>query len=189
MTDQGAILTAVARLVAEATTFEAVVSGLADILRPEIPFERMHVLRLDRADFVTLYTAIAVGRLEVATHRITGPLGDDSTAGLKKGAASLLICSMRQGTRVPGALWFTSSHPGAFTATHQVLIDAAADLLTLAVHHEALRSTEALRRERIESLDRLLQTMAESLDIRMVFNEVSEVVRGGLPHDSMAMTS
>jgi transcriptional regulator with GAF, ATPase, and Fis domain len=31
--------------------------------------------------------------------------------------------------------------------------------------------------------------MAESLDIRNVFSDVSEVVRGGLPHDVLAMTS
>src|SRR5690606_34965548 len=49
--------------------------------------------------------------------------------------------------------------------------------------------TERLRRERLESLERLLHTMAESLDIRQVFAEVSDVVRGGLPHDVLAMTS
>jgi transcriptional regulator with GAF, ATPase, and Fis domain len=189
MTDHGAVLTAVARLVAEATSFEGVVSGLADILRTEIPFERMHVLRLDRANSVMLYTASAAGGLEVAGYRIADPTRDESAADLKKDAASLLICPMRQGPRVPGALWFTSSRPDAFTDAHQSLLDAVADLLALAVHHEALRSTEAVRRERIESLDRLLQTMAESLDIRMVFDDVSEVVRGGLPHDALAMTS
>jgi Nif-specific regulatory protein len=189
MIDHGAVLTAVARLVAEATSFDGVVSGLADILRDEIPFERMHVLRLDRADSVVLYTALANGGLEVAGYRIAALGHDDSTADLKKDAASLLICPMRQGTRVPGALWFTSSLPDAFTDAHRELLDAVADLLALAVHHEALRSTESDRRERIESLERLLQTMAESLDIRMVFNDVSEVVRGGLPHDALALTS
>jgi len=189
MTDHGAVLTAVARLVAEATSFEGVVSGLADILRAEIPFERMHVLRLDRANSVILYTALATGGLEVAGYRTADPGHDETAADLKKDAASLLICPMRQGARVPGALWFTSSRSEVFTNGHQSLLDAVADLLALAVHHEALRSTEAVRRERIESLERLLQTMAESLDIRMVFDQVSEVVRGGLPHDALAMTA
>ncbi|MGH9350348.1 MAG: sigma 54-interacting transcriptional regulator [Vicinamibacterales bacterium] len=189
MVAQGAVLTAVARLVSEATSFEGVVAGLASVLRPEIPFEVMHVLRLDRADSVVLYTARPGGGVEVARHRIADPKGDDGTADLKKDAASLLICPMRQGTRVPGALWFTSSRPDMFSPEHQTLLDAVADLLALAVHHEGLRSTEAVRRERIDSLDRLLQTMAESLDIRMVFSEVFEVVRGGLPHDVLALTS
>ena len=79
--------------------------------------------------------------------------------------------------------------PDAFTTDHHALVETVADLVAIAVHHEALRSTEVMRRERIESLDRLLQTMAESLDIRMVFTDVSAVVRGGLPHDVLALTS
>jgi transcriptional regulator with GAF, ATPase, and Fis domain len=188
--DPGAVLTAVARLVSEAISFEGVVSGLAEALRDVIPFERMHVLRLDRADSVVLYTALPTGSLEVVGHRIANPRsGGDTTADLRKDAASLLICPMRQGTRVPGALWFTSSRPDMFSDEHQSLLDSVADLMALAVHHEGLRSTEAVRRERIESLDRLLQTMAESLDIRMMFSDVSEIVRGGLPHDILALTA
>ena len=68
-------------------------------------------------------------------------------------------------------------------------MDGVADLLSLALHQDSLQSMETLRRERLESLERLLNTMAESLDIRQVFAEVSDVVRGGLPHDLMAMTS
>jgi transcriptional regulator with GAF, ATPase, and Fis domain len=175
--------------VTEATTFEAVVSGLAEILRPGIPFERMHVLRLDRADAVVLYTVTAAGTLEVAGYRIGDRRAPVTTDDLKKDARSLLILPMRQGTRVPGALWFTSTQADAFTEHHHALLDAVADLLSLAVYHEVLRSTEAVRRERIDSLDRLLQTMAEALDVRMMFSDISDVVRGGLPHDAMALTA
>jgi transcriptional regulator with GAF, ATPase, and Fis domain len=154
-----------------------------------IPFERLHLLRLDRADSVVLFTANSAGDVEVAGHRIADPKLGSIDVDLKKDAASLMICPMRQGTRVPGALWFISTRPDAFTDDHQALLDAVADLMALAVHHEGLRSTEAVRRERIESLDKLLQTMAESLDIRMVFSEISDVVRGGLPHDVLALTA
>jgi transcriptional regulator with GAF, ATPase, and Fis domain len=64
-----------------------------------------------------------------------------------------------------------------------------ADLMALALQHDALRATDLVRRERIETLDRLLHTMAEALDIRHIFAEVSDVVRGGLPHDILALTS
>jgi transcriptional regulator with GAF, ATPase, and Fis domain len=187
--DPGAVLTAVARLVSEATSFKEVVRGLADVLRPAIPFEQMHVLRLDRADSVMLYTVNGTGIVEVADHRIADPRRGAEAAAPPNDAPSLLICPMKQGTRVPGALWFTSSVPDVFAEAHQTLLDAVADLLALAVHHESLRSTEKIRRERIDSLDRLLQTMAESLDIRMVFSDISEVVRGGLPHDVLALTA
>jgi transcriptional regulator with GAF, ATPase, and Fis domain len=187
--DAGAVLTAVARVVAEATSLEQVVARLAPLLAPLIPFDRLHLLRLDRADSVVLFTASSIGNVEVTGHRIADPRLASIDVDLKKDAASIMICPMRQGTRVPGALWFISTRPDAFTADHQTLLDAVADLMALAVHHEGLRSTEAVRRERIDSLDKLLQTMAESLDIRMVFSEISDVVRGGLPHDVLALTA
>ena len=186
--DSSAVVTAVARTVTEGSSLEDIVSRLAGVLHPVIPFERLHLLRLDRADSVVLYTARASGDVEVAAHRIADPqLGLRAPA--LEDAASVLICPMRQGTRVPGALWFTAGVPGVFTPEHQALLDSVADLLTLAVHHDGLRDLEALRRERIASLDRLLQAISESLDIRMVFSEVSQVVRPALPHDLLALTA
>ena len=182
----GGLLTAVARLVGDGATLEELVPRLVALLRPAIPFERLHILRLDRADSIVRYSASVTGELEVVGHRInTAP----ASPGADASEAAVIVCSMRQGQRVHGALWLTSSVASAFTPEHRVLTELVADLVALAVHQEALRSTEAVRRERIESLDRLLQTMAESLDIRMVFTEVSAVVRGGLPHDVLALTS
>ena len=68
-------------------------------------------------------------------------------------------------------------------------MDAVADLLALAIQNAALKEREFLRRERIESLRRLLHTMAGALDVRQVFPEVSAVVRGGLPHDFLVLTA
>jgi transcriptional regulator with GAF, ATPase, and Fis domain len=185
--DSAAVLTAVARLVAEAPALADVVTRLAGVLRDSIPFERLHVLRLDRAESVILYVARASGELEVTGHRIADegappPLPDGD-------ARSRMICTVRQGSRVYGALWLTSSAEGAFTDQHQGLMESVSDLLSLALHHDNIRSTDRLRRERLESLERLLHTMAESLDIRQIFSDVSDVVRGGLPHDLLAMTS
>ena len=177
----------VARLVSEGAPLGDVVSRLVELLRPAIPFEQLHVLRLDRADSIVRYSAAATGELEVIGHRIS-----DANAVppvVESSEASVLLFPLRQGPRVPGVLWLTSSVPDAFTTDHHALVETVADLVAIAVHHEALRSTEVMRRERIESLDRLLQTMAESLDIRMVFTDVSAVVRGGLPHDVLALTS
>ncbi len=187
--EAGPILTVVARVVADALSLQDVVSRLVEVLHPVIPFERLHLLRLDRADSVVLYSALATGELEIIGHRIGDPRAGAANPALDAASKAVLICPMRQGTRVPGALWLTSSVPDAFTESHHAIVESVADLMALAVHHEALRSTETVRRERIESLDRLLQTMAEALDIRMVFSEVFEVVRGGLPHDVLALTS
>src|SRR4051794_215752 len=152
-----AVLPAVARVVAEAPTLGDAVSNLARTLQGAIPFERLHLLRLDRAESVVLYIVRASGELEVTGHRISdqadAPQTDPDTR-------SRMICPIRHGARVHGALWFTSSQPDAFCDEHQELMDAVANLVALAVHSEGLRVTEALRRERIESLDRLLHTMA-----------------------------
>jgi len=186
--DSSAVLTAVARLAAEAATLTELVPRLAAASREAIPFERLHVLRLDRAESVVLYVVRANGELEVTGHRIAdaGPAGEPAISG---DARSRIICTVGRGPSVQGALWFTSSEPDAFSAAHEALADGVADLLALALQQEALRSTEALRRERLDTLDQLLLTMAEALDIRHIFAEVSASVRGGLPHDILALTS
>ena len=186
--DSWTMLTAVARLAAETASLAELVPRLAAVVREAIPFERLHVLRLDRAESVVLYVVRADGEMEVTGHRISDerPAVEPSAAG---DARSRIICTVGRESRVHGALWFTSSRPSAFSAVHQLLMDGVADLLALALQQEAMRSTESLRRERIDTLDRLLHTMAEALDIRDIFAEVSASVRGGLPHDILALTS
>jgi two-component system response regulator AtoC len=183
--DSTAVLTAVARLVADASSLREVVPRLASTLREAIPFEQLHVLRLDRAESVVLYTADTSGHLDVTTHRITDPGGTSPAPA----ARSRILCAVRRGSRVHGALWLTSSREEAFTPEHQALMDACVDLLGLAFEHNASVEREKLRRERIDSLRGLLHTMAGALDIRHVFSEISSVVRGGLPHDVLAITS
>src|SRR5688572_3410499 len=181
------VLTTVARLVAEAGSLRDIVPRLALTLRPSIPFERLHILRLDRAESFVLYVARDTGALEIREHRV----GDPPTAleSTDPDASSRILCTVRQGTRVHGAVWLTSSVEDAFEPAHQALMDSVVDVLGLAFEHTAIIDRETLRRERIDSLRGLLHTMAGALDIRHVFNEVSEVVRGGLPHDIMVITA
>jgi transcriptional regulator with GAF, ATPase, and Fis domain len=185
--DPADVLTTVARLVAEAGSLRDVVSRLAVTLRASIAFERLHVLRLDRADSFVLYVARETGEMEITEHRV----GDSATPldAVDGAAQSRLLCTVRQGTRVHGALWLTSSHTDAFSDSDQALMDSVVELLGLAFEHTAIVDREKLRRERIDSLRGLLHTMAGALDIRHIFANVSNVVRGGLPHDILVMTS
>jgi transcriptional regulator with GAF, ATPase, and Fis domain len=185
--DHADVLTAVARLVADAPSLRDVVSRLAGALRAAIPFERLHLLRLDRADSFVLYVARDTGDIDVVKHLV----GDPATQVDQVDAAvqSRIVCTIRQGARVHGALWLTSSRESGFCDAHQALTDGVADLLGLALEHNAIVERETLRRERIDSLRGLLHTMAGALDIRHVFDKVSEVVRGGLPHDMLIITS
>src|ERR1044072_7847067 len=101
------VLTSVARLVAEAPSLREVAAGLAGILRTPIPFDRLHLLRLDRADSFVLYTARETGDVEVTRHLV----GDAATQmdAVDEAARSRIVCTIRQGARVHGAVWLTSA--------------------------------------------------------------------------------
>jgi transcriptional regulator with GAF, ATPase, and Fis domain len=182
-----AVLATVARLVAETTNLTDIVSRLAPAVHAAIPFDELHVLRLDRAESFTSYISDAAGQVDVSGHRIgsadTPRAPDDDTMRSK------LVCTIRQSALVRGALWLTSADDHAFTEAHQGTMDAVADLLALAIERTGMREREDLRRDRIDSLKRLLLTMAGALDIRQVFPEVSAVIRGGLPHDLLLLTA
>ena len=186
--NSSSVLTAVARLAAEAVTLTELVPRLAAIVREVIPFERLHLLRLDRAESLLLYVVRADGELEVIGRRIADTESVDEPA-VAHDAQSRIMCTVGHQSSVYGAFWFTSSQRDVFSAAHQVLMDGVADLLALALQQDAMRSTESLRREQIDTLDRLLNTMAEALDIRHIFAEVSASVRGGLPHDILMLTA
>jgi hypothetical protein len=70
------LLADIARLVLEQSLLETTLSRAAILLRDVIPFERLHVLRLDRSDSVTLYVVRASGEVDVTGHLI----GDSATA-------------------------------------------------------------------------------------------------------------
>jgi transcriptional regulator with GAF, ATPase, and Fis domain len=182
------LLASIARIVLEESSLDATLSRTAKLLGNSIPFQHLHVLRLDRSDSVTLYIVRPSGEVDV-----TGLLiGDAATTSPHAGEGaeqSRLICTVRQGSRVKGAVWLTSSEPDAFTADHQDLLEAVGDLITLALYHDTVRMTEMRRRERIDALVRLLHTVAETLDIRQIFPQLSETVKGALPHDILALTA
>ena len=182
------LLASLARLVTEASALDVTLSRVAVLLREAIPFERLRVLRLDRTDAITLYAIRASGEIDITGYLIgDAPSAPEDTAdGVER---SRLICTIRQGARVKGAVWLTSSAPDAFNDEHQELLEAVGDLITLALYHDTVRTTELRRRERIDALVRLLQTVAETLDIRQIFPQLSETTRGALPHDILALTA
>ena len=182
------LLASLARLVTEASALDVTLSRVAVQLREAIPFERLRVLRLDRADAVTLYAISASGEIDITGYLIgdAPSAAEDAADGVER---SRLICTIRQGARVKGAVWLTSSAPDAFTEEHQELLEAVGDLITLALYHDTVRTTELRRRERIDALVRLLQTVAETLDIRQIFPQLSETIRAALPHDILALTA
>jgi transcriptional regulator with GAF, ATPase, and Fis domain len=181
------VLSAVARLVADATSLRDVIGQVATTLRDAIAFDHLHLLRLDRPESFVLYVAEPNGSVRQESHRF---VDSDEPAGSADGhTASRIVATARQGPQVFGAVWATAAAPGAFDAGAQALLEAVSDLLVLAFQRNALIERDTHRRERLDSLQRLLHTMAEALDIRHVFPQVSDVVRGGLAHDILAITA
>jgi Nif-specific regulatory protein len=185
--DPSAILAAVARLVAETPSLNDIVSRLAVVLRDGVAFDQLFLLRLDRPESLVVYAATPAGEVQVTAHRIGS--GAPPSAPVDPNARAQVLCTIRQGAHILGATWLTSQEDDAFSREDQSLMDAIADLLALAIQATALKEREFLRRERIDSLLRLLHTMAGALDVRQVFPEISEVVRGALPHDFLVLTA
>jgi transcriptional regulator with GAF, ATPase, and Fis domain len=81
-----------------------------------------------------------------------------------------------------------SSQPNAFNDLHQEALGPITALLGTAVEHWRIWDAERRRRERLDGLDAVFAGLAESLDVREVFEEVSAGVRPLLPHDLLVLT-
>ena len=122
------VLTAVARLVAEARESSRRRAAVAVTLRETIPFERLHVLRLDRADSFVLYVARRNRRrrghasISSAIQPTQFDAADETRARAscaRSGRAP--ACTARSGSR--------RAAKDAFCTAHQKLMDSVVDLL------------------------------------------------------------
>ncbi len=97
------------------------------------------------------------------------------------------------GERV-GVLVFLSRAPYAYSETDVWLVERIADGVALALSHQRLADEikrQAVEREHAANMDaseELLDAIAGSLDIREVFQRVSEIAAKVLPHDCLTMS-
>jgi transcriptional regulator with GAF, ATPase, and Fis domain len=105
------------------------------------------------------------------------------------GMRSSLTAPLLRGEQLAGYVMVESRLPGAFTAEHETALQPIADLLAMALEHERLWSRDAARRRRLDAINALLPMMANVLDIREIFNQVSAVVKPVLPHDLLVLSS
>jgi len=105
------------------------------------------------------------------------------------GMRSNLSAPLLRDDRLAGFVMVESRRPGAFTAEHEAALQPIADLLALALEHERLWSLDAARRRRLDAINALLPMLANVLDIREIFNQVSAVVNPVLPHDLLVLSS
>ncbi|MEZ5292915.1 MAG: sigma 54-interacting transcriptional regulator [Vicinamibacterales bacterium] len=111
----------------------------------------------------------------------------------KLGARSVLRLAIKFDRRTIGGLAFLSRSPAAFTTTDFMVARRLADHVAVALSHHRMaeeRRQAAALRERsanLEMLDGLLAAVAGVLDIRAVFERVSEVAQAVLPHDGLSI--
>jgi transcriptional regulator with GAF, ATPase, and Fis domain len=86
-----------------------------------------------------------------------------------------------------GVLYFIDRARNAYGLAHAGALGPLADLATLAVEHEQLRTFMDERRRRRKTLDALLKTLAEALDVQTVFSNMSAAVRPLLSHDHLSL--
>jgi transcriptional regulator with GAF, ATPase, and Fis domain len=113
------------------------------------------------------------------------PADADIIAG---GVRSALWQPFHSAATFTGGVWLASLTPGAFTAKHHELLRPIAALLGAAVEHWRIWDAERRRRHRLDRLEALLATLAEALDPRELFDQISEAAKPVLEHDVLVLT-
>ncbi len=107
---------------------------------------------------------------------------------LQAGVRSTMWEPFPSGEAFSGGVWLSSLRTSAFTDDDQRTLRPISALLGSAVQHWTIWSAERRRRERLEQLEGLLGTLAESLDVREVFQRISDALKPVLPHHLLTLT-
>jgi transcriptional regulator with GAF, ATPase, and Fis domain len=109
------------------------------------------------------------------------------------GARTSLRFPIRFGGRAIGGVSFNRSTPDVFSSDDVAVGRRLAEYVGMALSHQSLaeeqRQSAAIRERTasLETLDALLGTLSGVLDIRDVFDRVSEIGKTVMPHDAMTI--
>jgi transcriptional regulator with GAF, ATPase, and Fis domain len=112
---------------------------------------------------------------------------------VKMGARSTLRIPIWFGNRVIGGVGVLSFEKAKYSTADVAIGRRLADYVAVGLSHHQLaeegRQAEALRERaaNLEMLDGLLKTLTGVLDIREVFDRVSEIAQKVLPHDALSI--
>ncbi|MFL6236731.1 MAG: sigma 54-interacting transcriptional regulator [Thermoanaerobaculia bacterium] len=206
------VLRRITRVISESLELREVFARVAEAAATVLPFDFMVVMRVQESEALELYSISG----KLGEPPVTIQLGDFSPAIRPRpgralriddleerldpgfavdrkirqaGMRSSLTAPLLQGEHLAGYVMVESLRPGAFTAGHETALQPIADLLALALEHERLWSRDAARRRRLDAINALLPMLANVLDIREIFNQVSAVVKPVLPHDLLVLSS
>jgi transcriptional regulator with GAF, ATPase, and Fis domain len=209
------VLAEVAETASETLELQEVFTRVAASVRRLIPFDDMAIVRIQDGEQAVLHASTldcgagepgCVGPVPLSTwsprlRPRPGPIArvDDAATELDpsfprdadilaSGVRSALWEPFRAGAAFTGGVWLSANRPGAFTNEHQELLGPIATLLSSAVEHWRIWDAERHRRERLDRVEVILETLAGSLDVRQVFGAISEAVNPVVPHDLLVLT-
>ena len=208
------VLSEIAEIASETLELQEVFPRVAAAVRRVIPFDDMGVVRIVDGDRVVLHaTTLEHGQCEHCSDptvlsawspRWRPRLGptlriDDARSELDPayamdakviagGMGSGLWESFRSGTTFSGGVWLCADETHVYTDEHQGVLRPIAALLGAAVEHWKIWDKDRRRQERLNAVESLLETLAESLDVREVFQRLSDELQSILPHDMMVLT-
>jgi transcriptional regulator with GAF, ATPase, and Fis domain len=213
--DLQAALSSVARAIADSLELTEVWDRVADACRAVVPFDAMGVSLLQPGDRVRVLVAAGgpVARDLGSDHdfarddfsprvwprdetflvlvndcrRELDPsfLADREMIAL--GFRSLLRQPRGHGGEMFGSMELVSREPGCFTEDHGRRLVVVAELVILALAHEKLAVAGRERRRRREALERLIPTLTNTLDVRAVFEQISQIAQEIIPHDYLSL--
>src|SRR5262245_14476636 len=203
-------LAAVARTIGETIELRQVFARVAEAARKVIPFERMRVVVVEGDQFRMYATELdgapgresgtlvpiadcspqfwhdfVVERLDVRRQLDPAFRWDRET--IESGLRSIVRARLRIGDRDLGALHFASRQPAAFTEEHERIVRSLGGLVAAALEHERMWAEEHRRRQRGGAIECLLPTLAKSMDLREIFDQISQVAQDVIPHDLVGM--
>ncbi len=126
-------------------------------------------------------------------HDLSADLLERDTDAGRSGYRSSMRIPIRFGDRLIGGLNFMTYAPGRYSPLDVTVARRIAEYVSLALSHHRLaeesRRSAALRERaaNLQMLDGLLKTLSGVLDIREVFDRVSDVAQKVLTHDAISI--
>jgi transcriptional regulator with GAF, ATPase, and Fis domain len=187
---------------------------VSEIAQQVLPHDAISIGEvINDGDYIRMYASQGLGRgagpfdtpirdrqllTEAWDYRLMDDIAEHSlyaeSAGTVGGMHSVLFVPIRlEERRIYGALSFYSKQKGHFKRDDALIAKRIADHIALALSHHRLaeesRRAAALeeRAANLDALDGLLNTVAGVLDVRSVFDRISQIGRTVMPHDAMTI--
>jgi transcriptional regulator with GAF, ATPase, and Fis domain len=207
-------LSSVARAIADSLEVAEVWGRVAEACRTVVPFDGMGISKLEPGDRVRVMVAAGdpaarglqermfarsdfspaswprepsfLVVIEDAARELDPSFAVDKEV-MDRGFRSQLRLPLGHGDDILGSLILVSRREKCFTRDHGRALAVVAEMVTLALSHERIAAAWRERRRRRDVLERLLPTLARSLELREVFEQVCETASEILPYDFVSL--